>query len=114
MILRWLWLLLTLPAMLLAVLFAVSNRQAVAINLFPLPFSLELPVYLFAFGVAALALFSGLLLGWLAGYPQRLTARRDRRRLADLEKEMGELRAGMVMPDAPPVAGSRSASLVSR
>ena len=46
------------------VVFAVSNRELVELNLFPLPFVVALPIYLALIGV----LFIGFVLGGFAGF----------------------------------------------
>lgn len=59
----------------LLVVFAVGNRQTVTINTDPLPFAVDLPLYLLVF----VALFSGLVLGVLAGKWNAWAAGRRRR-----------------------------------
>ena len=75
------WTVLALAALLLA-LFAASNRETVAVALWPLSFALELPLYL----ALLLTLLAGLMLGalaaWIGGRHWRIEARRCRRRLA--------------------------------
>ena len=48
-----------LPLALLVALFAVANRQDVALQLWPLPWTLTLPVYLAVLGALALGLVVG-------------------------------------------------------
>jgi uncharacterized integral membrane protein len=84
--------LITLPFLLLAVLFAVSNREAVEITLWPLPYAATLPLF-----VTILAmLFLGFLIGAGFMWIEVLRARRQiriLRRLADQqEQELNRLR----------------------
>lgn len=66
---------------LLAILFAVNNRQTAEISLAPLPWQLDMPVYL----LVMLSLIAGVLLGglanWLAAGKQRKELRHTRREL---------------------------------
>lgn len=84
--------LIALPFALLVVLFALSNRDRVAIELFPLPFVMELPLFLLPLGGAALGLVMGAVIMWLSGYKARQMAKRDAKRLEKLEKELAEIR----------------------
>jgi uncharacterized integral membrane protein len=66
------------------VVFAVSNRSPVELNLFPFPFLLELPVYLAL--IAALVI--GAVLGALVRYGSNLRIRLALRSLARQRKVM--------------------------
>lgn len=52
-----------LPLAVAAIGFAVANRQMIVLDLWPLPFTLSIPVYLTALGSLALGLVLGLLIG---------------------------------------------------
>ncbi len=54
--------------LLILVIFAVANRQGVAVSLDPLPFAIELPLYLLVFAT----FITGLLLGAFAQWLGRL------------------------------------------
>lgn len=45
--------------------FAVANRQAISLSLDPLPFAVDLPLYLLVFLVFAAGLVLGMLAQWL-------------------------------------------------
>jgi uncharacterized integral membrane protein len=81
------WLVTAVAAVVL-VPFAVTNRAPVPLGLWPLPFVLETPVYL----LVLLTLLAGFILGaagaWLAGHRVRRDLRRQRRRVAALEREL--------------------------
>src|SRR5579883_1474056 len=87
------WILGALVAIVL-ILFAVSNRGAVALQIWPLPFSLELPLY------AALlaALVIGFIAGCLGGFKWRRRARRAESEAAALRRQLAELRATAAAP----------------
>jgi uncharacterized integral membrane protein len=80
--------LLAIAALLVIVAFAVANRTPVPVSFAPLPILIELPVY----GVLLLGLVLGGLIGglalWLSGIPQRLQARRMRRKVSALENQV--------------------------
>ncbi|MFQ5783206.1 MAG: lipopolysaccharide assembly protein LapA domain-containing protein [Alphaproteobacteria bacterium] len=73
------------------VAFAVANRATVGVSLDPLPFRFDLPL----FGVAFGALVAGFVLGaasaWLSAQKWRRLARRRKRRLGTLEREVARL-----------------------
>ena len=83
----------TVPVAVVVVLFAVSNRDAVAVTLWPLPVRLEAPLYL----VVLLALVVGFLVGefiaWINAGRARRLARERARRIAALEHELAATQA---------------------
>ncbi len=97
---KLLWWILVLPLIALAAAFAVANRAAVTIDLDPLPFAVEAPLY----AVVMAAIFAGLVIGgvvaWLAGGKRRREVRRLKRNLKMLESEVASLRARLAEPVA--------------
>ena len=101
---------------LVLVVFAVANREAVTLDFWPLPISLQAPVY----AVALLTLLAGFLIGelvaWINGHHWRREARRMTRRVEDLERALaerhpladpkGEAKSVAAGPFTPPVSGS--------
>ncbi|HTW53751.1 MAG TPA: lipopolysaccharide assembly protein LapA domain-containing protein [Stellaceae bacterium] len=81
------WAVLALVALVL-ILFAVSNREAVAIELWPLPDRAELPLYLVVLGTLVIGFFAGQFVTWVGGWRWRREARRSRERIAMLEREL--------------------------
>ena len=82
--------LLALAVALAAVAFALANRQPVAVSLAPLPWTLELGLWLLALACfAAGALLGGLFL-WTAGHGRRSV--RLRRRARELADRLAEAR----------------------
>jgi uncharacterized integral membrane protein len=103
--------LVTLPVTILAVLFAVSNRDGVVVTFWPIPVAIEAPLYL----VVLLALVVGFLVGelvaWINGRHHRRHARRRARRIEELERELGATQAKLPKhePTRLPVAmGARN------
>lgn len=87
------------------VLFAVSNRAMVSLGLWPLPFLVDLPLYLLFF----LSLLIGALIGaaavWIAGGRGRGELRRRRRRIEALERELAATQARLEDPPNMPKTG---------
>jgi uncharacterized integral membrane protein len=99
------WIVLALAALLL-ILFAVSNRAVVTIELWPLPDRAEMPLYLVVLGSLIAGFFIGQLAAWIGGWRWRREARRSRDRIAALERELEAERARPVVARLPvdPVA----------
>jgi uncharacterized integral membrane protein len=91
------WLLILVISVLLA-LFAVSNRTPANFAFWPLPFVVELPLYLATLAALLIGFVAGALAAWLAGGSGRREARRRRRRLAVIESELAATQAQL--PDA--------------
>ena len=97
--------LITLPFLLLAILFAVSNREAVELTLWPLPYAATLPLFV----TILIMLFLGFLLGagfmWIEVLRARRQARILRRVADQQEQELNRLRRDKrlaVDPDGVP------------
>ena len=77
-----------LLAAVLLIPFALSNREHVSLGLWPLPFLVDLPLYL----LVVLLLLAGFVIGaaatWIAGRRTRRELRRRRRRVEALEREL--------------------------
>lgn len=82
--------------LLILVVFAVANKDAVTVSIEPLPFVIELPLYLLVFVV----FFIGLVVGAVIG---RLNAWSSARRRAEAEKQR---QARQALQAAPPAADS--------
>ncbi len=93
------WTLAGLAAALLA-LFAASNREPVALALWPLGVAVELPLYLAILGAFLVGFIVGALFLWSAGWRRRREARAHRRRLAALELELAATQAQLPGADA--------------
>lgn len=82
-----------LPVAVVAALFAVSNKATTTFALWPLPFTLDAPLYL----ATLAALVGGFIVGGFIAWANQGGARRRARRLADrvysLERELKEAQA---------------------
>ncbi len=110
--------LVTLPVTLAVVVFAVSNRTPVEIDLFPMPWHPVLPAYLLVLGSLFLGFLIGGVVAWLAGARQRRRARRLAIEADLLSRELAEARrkaapAAPAKASALPAAAPASASLAA-
>lgn len=80
LIIRLLFWLITLAVITFAVLIGISNRAPVELSLAPVPFSVNLPLYVIVFA----SLFIGLILGWFVAHA---SAFMKRRRAAEAERD---------------------------
>ena len=83
------WIIL-LPVALAAVVFSVVNREPVALDLWPLPFTAETPVFL----IVLVSVFAGFVWGGLVAWVSAARGRRRAiaRRVAGAEREVEELK----------------------
>ncbi len=102
------WILVALVAAAMA-LFAASNREPVALALWPLPFVLDLPLYLAILAALLIGFIAGALSAWIGGRHGRREARRRGRRIAALERELEAARA-----QPPGAGGNAPARLAAR
>lgn len=108
---RVLVLIITLPLLLLLVLFAVSNTGPVDLRLWPFDFAWQVPLAGAVLGAALLAFLLGALVAWGSGLRYRAQARKMRNAARLLEAELAEMRAkqATVVPNAAnpaPVPGT--------
>jgi putative membrane protein len=102
------WIFVALVAVVMA-LFAVTNRMAVSFGLWPLPYVLELPLYLAIIAAMLVGFAAGVLCVWIAGRHGRHEIRRRGARIAALERELAATQARL------PGAGENAAArLVAR
>ena len=91
---------------LVAILFAIANRQDIVISLDPLPFTLQAPLYL----VVIVAAFAGLIIAAVAAGASagraRSRLRQAESRIVRIEADNARLRADAVPAAAPAVADS--------
>ena len=97
-------LLISLPLLLLLVLFALSNTGTVRLTLWPTDLSLQAPLSLVILGGMAIAFLLGGLLVWIAELGQRRRARRAEHTVRLLEQQVQELKARMPETALPPPA----------
>ncbi len=78
----------TLVAVGLLIPFAVSNRAPVSLGFWPLPFLVDLPLYLLVLLLLLVGFVIGAAVAWVAGRRTRRESRRRRRRVEALEREL--------------------------
>ena len=105
--------LLFIPVAAVFVVFAVANRHALTLDLWPLPLEIDLPVYIAVLG----ALVAGMVVGgsaqWISDGKWRRRARAGRRKASALERRLTLVEAareeGRDEPPAPaPAPGAPS------
>ena len=101
-ILSWL---LGIPLALIVVSFAVSNLEAMVLRLWPLPFELEVPVYLGMLGALLAGFLIGALVAWLNAGRHRKALRAERRRAEGLDREINQMKGRTVEADRRMAAG---------
>ncbi len=113
---RFSWIL-TLPLIVVAVVFAIANREPITLDLWPLEASPRLPLFVILLACVAFGLAVGGLATWLSAAPARQRARQARRRVAELEREAARSVAaaadsgqpGLPAPEPAPEPKRRSA-----
>ena len=86
------WLVVLVVAVIMA-LFAVDNRETVAVALWPLPFMMQMPLYLAFLGSLVVGMGVGAIAAWSGGHGRRREARRRARRIEALERELADTQA---------------------
>jgi len=76
-----------LPIAIIVVLFSVSNRDSFGFTLWPLPFVVELPVFIVVLLSALLGVIWGGLVAWLSAGKSRRQARINARQLESEQRE---------------------------
>ena len=87
---------------LFVVVFAASNRQSVAIGLWPLVHEIELPLYLLVIVLLIVGFFAGRLAGWFAARRWRREARERRNQMEALQRELAAWKPQHVREDTTP------------
>jgi uncharacterized integral membrane protein len=110
----------TLPLMVVAVVFAIFNRKVVDLDLWPLAIKVQAPLFVLVLGSAVVGLLAGAMAAWISGGPTRRRAREARRHAADLEREIARLRevaaprpaagTASVLPAVPPPTHTETGS----
>lgn len=87
-ILAWL---IGIPVAILAIVFAVVNRQLVTVDLWPLPWTVSLPLFLMVLGAMGLGLAFGGAVVWISAGAARKRARAEGRRADRLDSRVRAL-----------------------
>lgn len=89
-----------------AVVFAITNRALVTLNLWPLGVTVKAPLFLILLGGVFVGLLIGGTVAWLSGAKARRRAREAERRSAELQREIARLQRERG-PSAPSSAAGR-------
>lgn len=84
----------------LVILFAVSNRTQVVLDIWPLPFQLPVPFYAPVMAAALLGFVGGAIVAWFSAGAVRRRARTASRKANDLEKDLENLKDKIAELDA--------------
>jgi putative membrane protein len=104
---KWLARLVWVPLALLGAIFAIANREKVAVSLWPLPWEATLPLFMIMLIVLCIGLLLGGVMVWLGGHRYRATARQQTRSNENLRRQVAELKAtpapapSLPAPDTP-------------
>lgn len=91
--LRYVSWIVTVPLAAVVISFAVSNRDPAVLKLWPLPFELEMPVFLPVLGALVFGFVAGGFIAWWSGGRYRRLARRQNNKLRRLSAEADALKA---------------------
>lgn len=83
-------------------LFAVSNRNPVTIELWPLPYRISIDLYAAILLGVLVGFIAGIIGAWLAGGTKRRELRDTKRQVRDLERDLAAAKAKTETP--PPAA----------
>jgi len=76
-----------LPVIVVAVVFAINNQDAIALNLWPFPYEPSMPVFWVVLGMLLIGVILGVFLTWLAQGKYRSMARSYRSQAISLRTE---------------------------
>lgn len=108
---RWSWII-TLPFMLIAVVFAVNNMGPVALDLWPLAIQVAVPLYILVLGTLFVGFVVGGVATWLAAGGRRRVARAENKKVRQLERQVSTLKQG-AQANGPAEAASGAARLTA-
>lgn len=83
------------------IVFTVSNRGDITLSLYPLPFEVALPVYLFFLLTLAIGYVWGMFSSGLSTLRHKRTAKKQQAKAEALSQEVSSLRAKEAMATAP-------------
>lgn len=92
--------------LLILAVFAVANKDAVTVSVEPLPFVIELPLYLLVFAVLLFGLLLGAMFGWLQAWSsarRKAEAERQRQAREALQSARPASETGGQLPPPSPI-----------
>lgn len=99
---RLLFWILAAIAGLVFIVFAIHNFHGVAVNLWPAPWQVTMPVFLIVFVAIFIGLLAGAGIAWAALAPTRRKARERRREVSRLSNDLTEARKSLPAPGQAP------------
>jgi len=90
--------------MIVAVVFAVTNRGAATLNLWPFGITVEAPLFILVLGSALFGIVVGGAIAWLSAGRQRRRARAAEARAVAAERALSILQRKMAQETNPPAA----------
>ena len=78
----------SIPIIAIIVIFAVMNRQDAALNLWPLPWAVQVPLFLLTLGAVLFGFLFGVLVMWISAARQRRRLRETKRHLDAAHSEL--------------------------
>jgi uncharacterized integral membrane protein len=84
--------LVTLLVIVIALCFALNNRQSATVSLWPFGIEMVAPLYLLSLGTLLVGILLGVTFGWALHVPHRAEARRLRRDIAGLRDKIEDMR----------------------
>ena len=105
-----------IPVAAVFVVFAVANRHALTLNLWPLPLEIDIPVYIAVLGALAVGMAIGGSAQWISDGKWRRRARAGKRKASALERQLTLVEAareaeGEPAGEAPEPSAPRRARL---
>lgn len=98
------------PLAVIALSFALSNRQVVVVGLWPFDDAIALPVYLIVLLPLLIGFLGGVMLASLKGLKYRRAARQQAKRVDALERQALRTPSASSDPAVSPSSGDRSLS----
>ena len=103
----------TLPVTAIVVLFAITNRSLATLSFWPLPWEMNLPIYLIILGALFVGFMLGAVVAWLSGGRRRRQARQlaeqvraQSRQIAELQQQQRQAATAFAAPPAANAAAN--------
>lgn len=94
------WWVLGLPVLVVAVLFAIENKGDLALQFWPTPYVITLPVWAAIYGAVLVGFFFGGFCAWIAQGKRRAAQRQAEREAERLKREAEDLRRRLDLLEA--------------
>jgi len=101
------------PLALSALAFSIANRQTVALDLWPMPYTAEVKLFLLVLAPFVLGFLLGGMVSWTFGGSVRAKLRRSERAVLNLEREMNILHSQVAPPESSADKPASSPTLIA-